>query len=254
MSLVALVTGASAGFGAAISRRLLAEGYEVIGAARRLERLQSMQAELGAAFYPLTMDVTQPESVANGCQWVAQQFPGLDLLVNNAGLALGVSPAQQASLDDWERMIATNVAGLTRVTHAVLPGMVARDRGHIVNIGSTAGSHPYPGGNVYGATKAYVRQLSLNLRADLWGTKVRVTDIEPGLVGGTEFSLVRLKDPAKAAAVYGGADPLTADDVADAVLWVATRPARVNINTLELMPVTQSFAGLRIHRSPTPGS
>lgn len=254
MSPVALVTGASAGFGAAISRRLIAEGYEVVGAARRLERLEAMQKELGAAFHPLAMDVTQPASVIEGCQRVARQFPGLDLLVNNAGLALGVAPAQQASLDDWERMIATNAAGLTRVIHAVLPGMVARDRGHIINIGSTAGSHPYPGGNVYGATKAYVRQLSLNLRADLWGTKVRVTDIEPGLCGGTEFSLVRLKDAGKAAAVYAGADPLTADDVADAVAWVATRPARVNINTLELMPVTQSFAGLRIDRHPAPGT
>jgi len=248
MSQTALVTGASAGFGAAISRRLVAEGYTVIGAARRLDRLQSLQAELGDAFHPLVMDVTDAAAVDQGCAWIAQRFAGLDLLVNNAGLALGIAPAQQASMQDWERMIATNVLGLSRLVHAVLPGMVQRNRGHIVNIGSTAGSHPYPGGNVYGATKAFVRQLSLNLRADLWGTRVRVTDIEPGLCGGTEFSLVRLKDADRAAAVYEGADPLTAEDIADAVAWVATRPARVNINTLELMPVSQSFAGLRIHR------
>jgi 3-hydroxy acid dehydrogenase/malonic semialdehyde reductase len=248
MSQTALVTGASAGFGAAISRRLVAEGYTVIGAARRLDRLQSLQAELGDAFHPLVMDVTDAAAVDQGCAWIAQRFAGLDLLVNNAGLALGIAPAQQASMEDWERMIATNVLGLSRLVHAVLPGMVERNRGHVVNIGSTAGNHPYPGGNVYGATKAFVRQLSLNLRADLWGTRVRVTDIEPGLCGGTEFSLVRLQDAGRAAAVYEGADPLTAEDIADAVAWVATRPARVNINTLELMPVSQSFAGLRIHR------
>ncbi len=248
MSQTALATGASAGFGAAISRRLVVEGYTVIGAARRLDRLQSLQAELGDAFHPLVMDVTDAAAVDQGCAWIAQRFAGLDLLVNNAGLALGIAPAQQASMEDWERMIATNVLGLSRLVHAVLPGMVERNRGHVVNIGSTAGNHPYPGGNVYGATKAFVRQLSLNLRADLWGTRVRVTDIEPGLCGGTEFSLVRLQDAGRAAAVYEGADPLTAEDIADAVAWVATRPARVNINTLELMPVSQSFAGLRIHR------
>ncbi|WP_323017477.1 SDR family NAD(P)-dependent oxidoreductase [Castellaniella sp.] len=249
MSKIALVTGASAGFGAAISRRLIAEGYTVVGAARRLDRLQTLQAELGAAFHPLVMDVTDTAAIDQGCGWISQQFAGLDLLVNNAGLALGVAPAQEASLNDWERMIATNVLGLTRLVHAVLPGMVKRNQGHIINIGSTAGSHPYPGGNVYGATKAFVRQLSLNLRADLWGTQVRVSNIEPGLCGGTEFSLVRLGDTERAAAVYEGADPLTADDIADAVAWVATRPARVNINAVELMPVSQSFAGLKIHRA-----
>ncbi|MBV2180247.1 SDR family NAD(P)-dependent oxidoreductase [Castellaniella sp. MT123] len=248
MSKIALVTGASAGFGAAISRRLMAEGYTVVGAARRLDRLQALRAELGSGFHPLVMDVTDAASVEQGCAQVTSDFDGIDLLVNNAGLALGVAPAQDASMADWDRMIATNVLGLTRLVHTILPGMVRRNQGHIVNIGSVAGSHPYPGGNVYGATKAYVRQLSLNLRADLWGTQVRVTNIEPGLCGGTEFSVVRLGDPERAAAVYQGTDPLTADDVADAVAWVATRPARVNINTIELMPVSQAFAGLRIHR------
>ncbi len=249
MTSIALVTGASAGFGAAISRRLVADGHQVIGAARRLERLQSLQNELGEAFRPLVMDVTDTHSVEQGCADIEVHFDGVDLLVNNAGLALGVAPAQQASMDDWERMIATNVLGLTRLVHRLLPGMVQRNRGHIINLGSVAGLHPYPGGNVYGATKAFVRQLSLNLRADLFGTAVRVTNIEPGLCGGTEFSLVRLKDAARAAAVYEGADPLTADDIADAVGWVASRPPRVNINTLELMPVSQAFAGLKIHRS-----
>lgn len=248
MSKIALVTGASAGFGAAISQRLVADGYTVVGAARRLDRLQSLKANLGDAFHPLAMDVTDPDSVDQGCTWVTQQFQGLDLLVNNAGLALGVTPAQEASMADWERMIATNILGLTRLVHTVLPGMVKRNQGHIINIGSTAGSHPYPGGNVYGATKAFVRQLSLNLRADLFGTRVRVTNIEPGLCGGTEFSVVRLGDDQRAAAVYDGADPLTADDIADAVVWAATRPARVNINSIELMPVTQSFAGMKVHR------
>ncbi|CAM5791396.1 SDR family NAD(P)-dependent oxidoreductase [Castellaniella caeni] len=248
MSKIALVTGASAGFGAAIARRLVAEGFTVVGAARRLERLQALQATLGAAFHPLVMDVTDAASIDAGLAQIKQQFAGIDLLVNNAGLALGVAPAQQASLDDWERMIATNVLGLTRLVHAVLPGMVERNQGHIVNLGSVAGSHPYPGGNVYGATKAFVRQLSLNLRADLFGTQVRVTNIEPGLCGGTEFSLVRLKDADRAAAVYEGADALTADDIADTVAWVATRPGRVNINTLEVMPVCQSFAGMKVHR------
>lgn len=248
MSHIALVTGASAGFGAAIARRLIADGYTVVGAARRLDRLQSLKGELGDAFHPLAMDVTDTESVDQGCAWIEQHFRSLDLLVNNAGLALGVAPAQEASMVDWERMIATNVLGLSRLVHTVLPGMVKRNRGHIINIGSTAGTHPYPGGNVYGATKAFVHQLSQNLRADLWGTRVRVTNVEPGLCGGTEFSLVRLGDDQRAAAVYDGADPLTADDIADAVAWVATRPARVNINSIEIMPVSQSFAGLKIHR------
>ncbi|MFT0531789.1 SDR family NAD(P)-dependent oxidoreductase [Castellaniella hirudinis] len=250
MPKIALVTGASAGFGAAISQRLVDNGFIVVGAARRRARLESLQARLGENFHPLAMDVTDAESVEQGCAWVAQTFESIDLLVNNAGLALGVAPAQQADMADWERMVATNILGLSRLVHTVLPGMVARNRGHIINIGSTAGQHPYPGGNVYGATKAFVQQLSYNLRADLFGTRVRVTNIEPGLCGGTEFSNVRLGDDQQAAAVYENADPLTADDVADAVAWAVTRPARVNINRIELMPVSQSFAGLKIHREP----
>jgi 3-hydroxy acid dehydrogenase / malonic semialdehyde reductase len=171
------------------------------------------------------------------------------VLVNNAGMARGLEPAQAADLDDWDAMVDTNIKGLMYMTRALLPGMVARDRGHVVNIGSTAGEWPYPGGNVYGATKAFVRQFSYNLRADLHGTKVRVTDIEPGLVGGTEFSGIRFRgDQAKAEGVYAGTDPLTPDDIADTVHWVATRPARVNVNLLQVMPVVQSFGPLRIHR------
>lgn len=176
-------------------------------------------------------------------------FVGIDVLVNNAGLALGLEPAQRTSLDDWDSMVDTNAKRLMYVTHAVLPGMVTRDRGHIINIGSTAGAWPYPGGNVYGATKAFVRQLSLNLRADLGGTRVRVTDVEPGLVGGTEFSAVRFHgDTAKAEGVYRSTDPLTADDVTDAVHWAVTRPRHVNVNTIKLMSVTQTFGPLVLHR------
>ncbi len=169
--------------------------------------------------------------------------------MNNAGLAVGLEPAQAADLDGWEAMVDTNIKGLMYVTRAVLPGMVARDTGHVVNIGSTAASYPYPGGNVYGATKAFVRQLSLNLRADLIGTRVRVTEIDPGFVGGTEFSNVRFRgDDAWAASVYDGADALTPEDVADTVFWAASRPARVNINVIYLMPVSQAFGPLVVHR------
>ena len=169
------------------------------------------------------------------------------MLVNNAGLARGLAPAQEAKLDDWETMINTNVKGVTYVTHAVLPGMVARDRGHIVNMGSVAGTWPYPGGNVYGATKAYVRNFSLNLRTDLLGTKVRVTNVEPGLVSGTEFSSVRFDgDQTRASNVYANTTPLTSEDVAETVRWVVTLPAHFNVNTIEIMPVVQGWAGLKV--------
>lgn len=252
MSSMALVTGASVGFGAAISRKLVRLGYTVIGAARRTEKLEALRAELGERFHPLTLDVADAASVDQAFEWIDARFPGLDLLVNNAGLALGITPAHESRMEDWERMIATNVLGLTRVTRKALPGMVERDSGHIVNIGSVAGCYPYPGGNVYGATKAFVRQLSLNLRADLWGTRVRVTNIEPGLCGGTEFSVVRLEgDRERAAAIYDGVEALSAEDIADTVAWVAQCPAHMNVNTIELMPVAQTFAGLRVHR-PAP--
>jgi 3-hydroxy acid dehydrogenase/malonic semialdehyde reductase len=247
--MIVLVTGATAGFGAAIARLFARDGARIIAVGRRAERLEALRAELGQdKVLPVVLDVRDTAAIATAIGSLPAEWAEIDLLVNNAGLALGLEPAQRASLSDWETMIDTNTKGLVAMTHAVLPGMVARDRGHVVNIGSTAGEWPYPGGNVYGATKAFVRQFSLNLRADLFGTRVRVTDIEPGLVGGTEFSNIRFGDDAKAAAVYQGADALTPDDIADAVHWVASRPARVNINTLQLMPVSQSFGPLRVHK------
>ena len=247
--MIILVTGATAGFGLAIARRFAANGARIIAAGRRAERLAGLQAELGEAVFPLSLDVRDRDAVAAAVAGLPPEWAAIDLLVNNAGLAVGVSPAQSADLDDWDRMVDTNIKGLMYMTRAVLPGMVERGRGHVINIGSTAGEFPYPGGNAYGASKAFVRQFSLNLRADLYGTPVRVTEIEPGLVGGTEFSNVRFKgDDAKAAGIYEGADALTAEDVADAVHWAASRPARVNINVLQLMPVCQSFGPLRIHK------
>jgi len=252
--MIVLVTGATAGFGAAIVKRFAGDGHRVIAAGRRADRLEQLAAELGRAIvHPLSLDVRERDAVAAAIEGLPAELAEIDLLVNNAGLAKGLGPAHAADLDDWDAMVDTNVKGLIYLTRAVLPGMVARNRGHVVNIGSTAANYPYPGGNVYGATKAFVRQFSLNLRADLLGTKVRVTDIEPGLVGGTEFSSVRFGgDADRAAKIYEGADALTPDDVAEAVFWAATLPARVNINTIELMPVTQSFAPLAIARSSTP--
>jgi len=248
--MILLVTGATAGFGAAIARRFAQDGARIIAAGRRADRLEALAQELGARqVLPLTLDVRDSAAIQAAIAGLPADWAEIDLLVNNAGLALGLEPAQRASLADWETMIDTNAKGLVAMTHAVLPGMVARNRGHIVNIGSTAGEWPYPGGNVYGATKAFVRQFSLNLRADLYGTAVRVTDIEPGLVGGTEFSTIRFGgDAAKAAGVYEGTEALTPEDIADAVHWVASRPARVNVNTLQVMPVCQSFGPLRVHR------
>jgi 3-hydroxy acid dehydrogenase/malonic semialdehyde reductase len=245
--MIVFITGATAGFGAAIAKRFAGEGHRIIATGRRLEKLAELRTTLGDKILPLQLDVTERAGVEEAVTSLPKDFSEIDLLVNNAGLALGLEPAQTASLDDWESMIDTNIKGLTYVTHALLPGMVARNRGHVINLGSIAGSWPYKGGNVYGATKAFVRQFSLNLRADLAGTKVRVTDIEPGLCGGTEFSSVRFYgDRARADELYRGADPLTAEDIAETVQWIATRPAHVNINTIELMPVSQSFAGLSV--------
>ena len=244
-----LVTGASAGFGAAIVRRFAAKGACVVATARRADKLAALARELGDRVLPVALDVQDRDAVERAVAGLPSAFAAIDCVVNNAGLALGLEPAPRADLANWDRMIDTNCKGVVYVTRAVLPGMVARGRGHIVNIGSTAASYPYPGGNVYGATKAFVHQFSLNLRSDLHGTGVRVTCIEPGLCGGTEFSEVRFAgDKAKAAAVYAGMQPLTADDIAEAVDWATSQPAHVNVNTIELMPVAQSFAALQIHR------
>lgn len=247
--MIVFVTGASAGFGTAIVRRFVRDGAQVIAAGRRAERLHALANELGTAVLPLVLDVRDNAAVENAVASLPPHFAAVDVLVNNAGLALGLEPAQRARLDDWDTMIDTNIKGLTYMTRALLPGMVERGRGDIINIGSIAGEWPYPGGNVYGATKAFVRQFSLNLRADLLGTGVRVTDIEPGLCGGTEFSQVRFHgDEQKAAAVYKGTEPLTAEDIADTVQWIVSRPPHVNINTISLMPVGQAFSPLALHR------
>ena len=248
--MLVLVTGATSGFGAAIARRFAREGHRLIVTGRRADRLDALARELGPAVgRAFTLDVRDQRAIAHAIDELPPDLAAIDVLVNNAGLARGLEPAQRASLDDWNEMVDTNVKGLMAMTRAVLPGMVARDRGHVVNIGSTAGTWPYLGGNVYGATKAFVDQFSLNLRADLLGTQVRVTVIDPGMVAGTEFSNIRFHgDDARAAKVYEGTDPLVPDDIAEAVHWVTTLPARVNINTLELMPVRQAYAGLAVSR------
>ncbi len=248
--MIVLVTGASSGFGAAIARRFARDGHTVVASGRRADRLDALVAELGDAVVPFVLDVTDRAATDALPGSLPARVRDVDLLVNNAGLALGLEPAQRADLDDWEAMIDTNVKGLARMTRALLPGMVERGRGHIVNIGSVAGKYAYPGGNVYGSTKAFVDHFSDNLRADLLGTPIRVTNIEPGLVGGTEFSNVRFKgDDGRAAKAYEGAQPLVADDIAEAVFWVATLPARVNVNKLQVMPVCQAPGGTVVKRS-----
>ncbi len=248
--MLVLVTGATSGFGVSIARRFAAGGHRIIAAGRRTERLAALKSELGnAVALTLPLDVRDRTGIERAIAELPPELTAIDLLVNNAGLARGLEPAQRADLDDWNEMVDTNIKGLMTMTRAVLPGMVARDRGHVINLGSTAAHWPYPGANVYGATKAFVHHFSLNLRADLLGTKVRVTVIDPGMVGGTEFSSIRFHgDDARAAKVYDGAEPLLPEDVAETVHWVATLPARVNINTIELMPVGQAFAGLTVSR------
>jgi len=247
---LALVTGATSGFGLAIARRFVRDGYRVIASGRREERLTALHAELGDAVLPFVLDVTDSASVAALPGSLPDGWRDVDILVNNAGLALGLSPAHEADLAQWDTMIATNVTGLVHVTRAILPGMVARNRGLVLNLGSVAGSYPYPGGHVYGASKAFVKQFSLDLRADLVGTSVRVTDLEPGLVGGTEFSEVRFGgDVAKARAVYAGTTPLTAEDIAETASWIAALPPHVNINRIEMMPTCQASGPFAIKRS-----
>ena len=247
--MIVFITGASSGFGAAIAERFAQEGHSLILAARRMDRMRELAAALNTATHLIELDVRDNNAVTQAVASLPSDFSAVDLLVNNAGLALGMEPAHKALLDDWERMVDTNIKGLMYMTRALLPGMVDRGRGHVINIGSTAGEWPYPGGNVYGGTKAFVRQFSLNLRADLHGTSVRVTDVEPGLCGDTEFSQVRFHgDDDKARKVYENAESLTAKDIADTVHWIASRPEHVNVNTISLMPVSQAHAAWAIHR------
>ena len=241
------ITGASAGFGQAMCKSFIQAGYQVIGAARRLERLQAMQTELGERFYPLQMDLTDTASIDAALQSLPAEFAEIDCLINNGGLALGLDAAPKADFNDWYTMIQTNIIGLSYLTRQVLPQMVERNTGYIINIGSIAGTYPYPGGNVYGATKAFVKQFSLNLRADLLGTQVRVTNLEPGAVAGTEFSNVRYHgDDDKADKVYEGFKNMTGDDIGDILLWLIETPAHINVNRLEVMPVAQTYNGLTI--------
>ena len=248
--MIVLVTGASSGFGAGIARRFVREGHRVIAAARRTDRLAALAAELGPELLPVELDVTHKESIDRMLDGLPADWQAIDVLVNNAGLALGLELAHQAHLSDWDTMIATNCQGLVWMTRAVLPRMVERGSGHVINIGSVAGSYPYPGGNVYGATKAFVDHFTLNLRADLVGTGVRATNIAPGMAGDTEFSNVRFKgDDAAAGKVYQGIKSLGSDDIAEAAYWVATLPAHVNINHIEMMPVCQGFSPFNVKRS-----
>jgi len=249
MTRTILITGATSGFGAAAVRRFLADGWRVIATGRRAERLQQLVDDHGnERLHPLAFDIRNADAMRAALDTLPGDFRGIDVLVNNAGLALGTAPAQQASLDQWRQMIDTNVTALATLTHELLPSLIER-RGAVINISSIAGVYPYPGGNVYGGTKAFVSQFSLGLRSDLHGTGVRVTSIEPGMAE-TEFTLVRTGgDRVASDRLYGGATPMTAADIADVIFYVATLPPHLNINRLEIMPVTQSFAGFQVHRA-----
>jgi 3-hydroxy acid dehydrogenase/malonic semialdehyde reductase len=246
---IALVTGATSGFGAAVARRLLAAGAKVIATGRRADRLASLAADAPEGqIFTLPLDIRQVDAGQKLLAALPEPFRAIDIVFNNAGLALGLEPAQRANLDDWETMIETNVAGVVRIAHAVLPGMVERNKGHLINMASVAASYPYPGGNVYGGTKAFVRQFSLGLRADLLGTKVKVTSVEPGMCE-TEFSVVRFNGNADAAAkVYAGTHSLSADDVAQTIEAVLRLPEHLNVNTIEIMPVSQAFSPFAVAR------
>lgn len=244
-----LITGATAGIGEAAAHAFVDAGWKVIATGRRAERLDALAEAVGhERLHPLVFDVRDAAAVDAALSKLPPAFADIDLLINNAGLALGVNPAQEADLDQWKTMIDTNITALVSLTHRLLPGLIQR-KGAIINISSVAATYPYKGGNAYGGTKAFVRQFSLGLRADLHGTGVRVTSIEPGMVE-TEFTLVRTSgDQAASDTMYGDANPMTGEDIARTLLWVATLPPHLNINALELMPVTQSFGGFQVART-----
>ena len=232
----ALVTGATAGFGRAAARRFIAAGWQVIATGRRADRLDALRAELGDALHSACFDIRDEAALRAALDSLPERFRGIDLLVNNAGLAQGTKPAQEALLSDWKTMIDTNVTALVTLTHALLPTLIAR-KGAIINISSTAATYPYTGGNAYGGTKAFVSQFSLGLRS-----------VEPGMAE-TEFTVVRTHgDQAASDKLYGGANPMTAEDIAETIFWVASQPSHLNINRIELMPTSQSFAGFQVHR------
>jgi 3-hydroxy acid dehydrogenase/malonic semialdehyde reductase len=248
-----LITGPTGDFGKAFCHRFAEMDCQLILAGRSVEKLQALEAELGENhrnhFHIGFCDMSSRISIEQFFDDIPEKFRDIDLLINNAGLALGLEPAQNCDLDDWETMIDVNNKGLVIMTRLVLEGMKKRKSGHIINIGSTAGNYPYPGGNVYCATKAFVKQFSLAIRADLAGTNIRVTNIEPGMVE-TQFSTVRFKgDADKADQVYAGTEPLTAEDVAESVVWAATLPPHFNVNRLEIMPTVQSFGPLAVERN-----
>jgi serine 3-dehydrogenase len=241
------ITGATSGFGRAAAQRFVEAGWQVVGSGRRAERLDALRAELGDGFHPLAFDIRDEAAMRAAIDALPGRFHGIDLLVNNAGLAQGTKPAQEALLSDWRTMIDTNITALVTLTHALLPILIER-KGAIVNVSSTAANYPYAGGNVYGGSKAFVTQFSLSLRSDLHGTGVRVTSVEPGMAE-TEFTLVRTGDDHDASdKLYTGAHPITADDIADTVWWVANLPPHLNVNRIEVMPVSQSFAGFQVAR------
>jgi len=244
-----LITGATAGFGLATAQRFAKEGARLILTGRRDDRLKKLKAELKTEIHTASFDVRDRTAVEQFINALPPAFAAVDVLVNNAGLALGLEPAHKASMEDWEQMIDTNIKGMIYCTRALLPGMVQRNTGHIVNLGSIAGNYPYPGGNVYGATKSFVKQFSLNLKADLIGTGVRVTNIEPGMAD-TEFSLVRFHgDANKAKTVYANTVSLTAEDIAECIFWSTSLPAHVNINRMEIMSTHQASGPFAVKRS-----
>jgi serine 3-dehydrogenase len=249
MTHTALITGATSGFGAAAVRKFARAGWRVIATGRRADRLKKLQDEFGGdKVWAAAFDVRKPDAIEAALANLPASFRDIDLLINNAGLALGTAPAQNASLEQWNQMIETNVTGLVTITHKLLPTLIAH-KGAIINISSVAATYPYPGGNVYGGTKAFVSQFSLGLRSDLHGTGVRVTSVEPGMAE-TEFTLVRTSGNQDASdKLYKGADPMTAEDVADTLYWIATLPSHMNINRIELMPVKQSFSPFQVARS-----
>ena len=247
---VAVITGASSGIGKAIAESLAKQNVRLILVARRQDKLEQLQNELQTPSHVIACDITNKDKIKAEMNNLPAEFASIDVLINCAGLALGLEPAQETDWEDWETMLNVNCMALTYITRLLLPGMVEKDCGHIVNIGSTAGTYPYIGGNVYGATKAFVEHFTLNLKADLLGTALRVTNIAPGMVGESEFSLVRFKgDEDKARKIYEELKPLTPADVAESALWVLMQPAHVNINRIEMMPVCQAPSNLATHRN-----
>ena len=241
-----LITGATAGFGEAAARKFVEGGWRAIGTGRRADRLRAIQEELGDLFLPLEVDMRDREAV-EGLARLEAPWGEIDLLLNNAGLAPPTDPLPETEWQRIEQVIDTNVTGLVALTRALLPKLVER-KGQIINLSSVAATYPYKGGAVYAGTKAFVRQFSLDLRSDLAGTGVRVTSVEPGMAE-TEFTIVRNGGDKEASDnLYAGMHPMTSDDLADLFWWIANLPSRLNINAVELMPVSQSFAGFSITR------